>query len=84
MGGHVDAAGWLAWDASARAPDDTVYYGEYRNYGPGAALEGRVVWPLHRIITLAEEAMEFTVRSFIGGYSLLPATGVPFEGGLTV
>ena len=75
MGGHVDAAGWLAWDASARAPDDTVYY--------GAALEGRVAWPGHRVITLAEEAIEFTVRSFIGGYSLLPATGVPFEGGLT-
>jgi hypothetical protein len=74
MGGHVDAAGWLAWDASALAPDDTVYYGEYQNYGPGAELEGRVAWPGHRVIT---------VRSFIGGYSWLPATGVPFVGGLT-
>ncbi|CAD6240706.1 unnamed protein product [Miscanthus lutarioriparius] len=83
MGAHVDASGWLAWDASARVPDDTVYYGEYRNYGPGAELEGRVAWPGHRVITLAEEAMEFTVSRFIGGYSWLPATGVPFEGGLT-
>ncbi|EES02180.1 hypothetical protein BDA96_03G005500 [Sorghum bicolor] len=83
VGEHVDAAGWLAWDASAGAPDDTVYYGEYQNYGPGAALEGRVAWPGHRVITMAEEAMEFTVRWFIAGYSWLPATGLPFVGGLT-
>jgi pectin methylesterase-like acyl-CoA thioesterase len=40
MAEHVDAGGWLAWDSSGRAPDSTVYYGEYRNFGPGAAVAG--------------------------------------------
>lgn len=83
MAGHVHAAGWLAWDASGRAPD-TLYYGEYRNSGPGAAVGGRVPWPGHRVIKLPEEAMEFTVGRFIGGYSWLPPTGVAFVAGLTV
>ncbi|KAL6627028.1 hypothetical protein ACP70R_030754 [Stipagrostis hirtigluma subsp. patula] len=83
MADHVSAAGWLAWDASGRAPD-TLYYGEYRNYGPGAAVGRRVAWPGRRVIKLAEEAMEFTVGRFIGGYSWLPPTGVAFVAGLTV
>uniref|UniRef100_A0A0E0JG24 Pectinesterase n=1 Tax=Oryza punctata TaxID=4537 RepID=A0A0E0JG24_ORYPU len=83
MADHVHAAGWLAWDASGRAPD-TLYYGEYRNSGPGAAVGGRVSWPGHRVIKLPEEAMEFTVGRFIGGYSWLPPTGVAFVAGLTV
>lgn len=83
MADHVHAAGWLAWDASGRAPD-TLYYGEYRNYGPGAAVGRRVAWPGHRVIKLPEEAMEFTVGRFIGGYSWLPPTGVAFVAGLTV
>ncbi|KAF0917542.1 hypothetical protein E2562_020919 [Oryza meyeriana var. granulata] len=83
MADHVHAAGWLAWDASGRAPD-TLYYGEYRNSGPGAAVGGRVPWPGHRVIKLPEEAMEFTVGRFIGGYSWLPPTGVAFVAGLTV
>ncbi|KAL5221609.1 hypothetical protein ABZP36_026322 [Zizania latifolia] len=82
MADHVDAAGWLAWDESGRVPD-TLYYGEYRNSGPGAAITGRVSWPGHRVITLPEEAMEFTVGRFIGGYTWLPRTGVAFLAGLT-
>ncbi|KAL6850231.1 hypothetical protein ACP4OV_020858 [Aristida adscensionis] len=83
MAEHVHAAGWLAWDASGRVPD-TVYYGEYRNDGPGAAVGRRVAWPGHRVIKLAEEAMEFTVGRFIGGDSWLPPTGVAFVAGLSV
>ena len=69
MAEHVAAGGWLAWDASARAPDSTVYYGEYQNCGPGAAVAGRLAWPGHRVIMLEAEAMEFTVGRFIGGDS---------------
>ncbi|KAG2585950.1 hypothetical protein PVAP13_5NG005900 [Panicum virgatum] len=83
MAEHVAAGGWLAWDASARAPDSTVYYGEYQNCGPGAAVAGRLAWPGHRVIMLEAEAMEFTVGRFIGGDSWLPPTGVAFVAGLT-
>ncbi|KAJ1281835.1 hypothetical protein BS78_03G004300 [Paspalum vaginatum] len=82
MAGHVDAAGWLAWDASGRAPDSTVYYGEYQNSGPGAAVQGRLEWPGHHVITSAAEAMAFTVGRFIGGRSWLPYTGAAFVAGL--
>jgi len=83
MAEHVAAAGWLAWDASGRAPDSTVYYGEYQNSGPGAAVAGRVAWPGLHVITLEAEAMEFTVGRFIDGDSWLPPTGVAFVAGLT-
>jgi len=83
MAEHVAAAGWLAWDASGRAPDSTVYYGEYQNSGPGAVVAGRVAWLGLRVITEAAEAMEFTVGRFIDGDSWLPPTGVAFVAGLT-
>ncbi|KAL6850232.1 hypothetical protein ACP4OV_020859 [Aristida adscensionis] len=83
MADHVHAAGWLAWDASGRVPD-TLYYGEYRNDGPGAAVGGRVAWPGHRVITSPEEAMEFTAGRFIDGCSWLPPTGVAFVTGMNL
>ncbi|KAL6627026.1 hypothetical protein ACP70R_030752 [Stipagrostis hirtigluma subsp. patula] len=81
MAGHVAAAGWLAWDESGRVPD-TIYYGEYQNEGPGAAVAGRVAWPGYRVIRQAAEAMEFTAGKFIHGWKWLPATGVTFAAGL--
>ncbi|CAN6243995.1 unnamed protein product [Urochloa humidicola] len=80
IGAHVAPRGWLEWtNASAL---DTVYYGEYMNYGPGAGLAGRVAWPGHRVINDTAEAERFTVAEFIAGASWLPATGVSFVAGL--
>ncbi|KAI7757538.1 hypothetical protein M8C21_033401 [Ambrosia artemisiifolia] len=80
MGDHIDPMGWLEWDGSFAL--DTLYYGEYMNYGPGAAVGRRVKWPGYRVITSAIEASRFTVAKFIYGSTWLPATGVAFLAGL--
>ncbi|KAH0468085.1 hypothetical protein IEQ34_003118 [Dendrobium chrysotoxum] len=82
MGGHIEPSGWLPWNASSFALD-TLYYGEYMNYGPGAAVGKRVQWPGYKVITLPDEAGKFTVTNFIFGSSWLPSTGVAFLGGLS-
>ncbi|KAI3712517.1 hypothetical protein L1987_71075 [Smallanthus sonchifolius] len=81
MGGHIDPKGWLEWDGSFAL--DTLYYGEYMNYGPGGAVGRRVNWPGYRVITTAIEASRFTVAKFIYGSSWLPSTGVAFMAGLS-
>lgn len=81
MGDHIDPQGWLEWDGTFAL--DTLYYGEYMNYGPGAAIGKRVKWPGYRVITSAIEASRFTVAKFIYGSSWLPSTGVAFLAGLS-
>ncbi|KAJ8747845.1 hypothetical protein K2173_010054 [Erythroxylum novogranatense] len=80
LGSLVDPAGWLEWDGSFAL--NTLYYGEYRNIGPGASTSRRVKWRGYRVITSETEASRFTVTNFIAGRSWLPATSVPFTSGL--
>ncbi|KAF5184980.1 Pectinesterase/pectinesterase inhibitor [Thalictrum thalictroides] len=82
IGDHVHPRGWLEWNATFAL--DTLYYGEYMNYGPGGSVGQRVAWPGYRVITLPEEANKFTVGQFIYGKSWLPSTGVAFLAGLTI
>ncbi|XP_068665098.1 probable pectinesterase/pectinesterase inhibitor 61 [Aristolochia californica] len=82
MGDHIHPAGWLEWNSAFAL--DTLYYGEYMNYGPGGAVGHRVKWPGYRVITVPEEASRFTVAKFIYGSSWLPSTGVAFIAGLSV
>ncbi|XP_071732610.1 probable pectinesterase/pectinesterase inhibitor 61 [Rutidosis leptorrhynchoides] len=81
MGDHIDPQGWLEWDGTFAL--DTLYYGEYMNNGPGAAIGRRVKWPGYRVITSTIEASRFTVAKFIYGSSWLPSTGVAFLAGLS-
>ncbi|KAL1813725.1 hypothetical protein ACET3Z_023790 [Daucus carota] len=82
MGDHIHPRGWLEWNTTFAL--DTLYYGEYMNYGPGGAVGQRVKWPGYRVITSPVEANKFTVSQFIYGSSWLPATGVAFLAGLSV
>ncbi|XP_050387779.1 probable pectinesterase/pectinesterase inhibitor 34 [Argentina anserina] len=82
IGDHVEPRGWLEWNTTFAL--DTLYYGEYMNYGPGGAVGQRVKWPGYRVITSIVEATKFTVSEFIYGSSWLPSTGVAFLGGLAV
>ncbi|KAF5442292.1 hypothetical protein F2P56_034965 [Juglans regia] len=82
MGDHVHPHGWLEWNTSSFALD-TLYYGEYMNYGPGGAIGQRVNWSGYRVITSTVEASKFTVAQFIYGSSWLPSTGVAFLAGLS-
>ncbi|XP_030460356.1 probable pectinesterase/pectinesterase inhibitor 34 [Syzygium oleosum] len=82
IGSHIHPRGWLEWNATFAL--DTLYYGEYMNYGPGGAVGQRVNWTGHRVITSPVEAGKFTVGQFIFGSSWLPSTGVSFLAGLTI
>lgn len=82
MGDHIHPNGWLEWNDTFAL--DTLYYGEYMNYGPGAGVGLRVKWSGYRVITSAIEAAKFTVGKFIYGSSWLPSTGVAFVAGLSV
>uniref|UniRef100_A0A0V0IE39 Pectinesterase n=1 Tax=Solanum chacoense TaxID=4108 RepID=A0A0V0IE39_SOLCH len=81
LGDHIHPHGWLEWNATFAL--DTLYYGEYMNYGPGAAVGQRVKWPGYRVINSTDEASKFTVAQFIFGSSWLPSTGVAFLAGLS-
>uniref|UniRef100_A0A0E0C5S1 Pectinesterase n=1 Tax=Oryza meridionalis TaxID=40149 RepID=A0A0E0C5S1_9ORYZ len=81
LGAGVQARGWLEWDNG----DDelaTLFYGEYRNYGPGANVDGRVRWPGYHVIMDAAVAARFTVRRFLNGLAWLPSTGITFTADL--
>ncbi|KAL5728192.1 pectinesterase [Ranunculus cassubicifolius] len=80
MGRHINPAGWLPWNGNFAL--STLYYGEYRNTGPGSSTARRVKWGGYRVITNPAEASRFTVGSFLAGRSWLPGTGVPFTSGL--
>ncbi|OVA00974.1 Pectinesterase [Macleaya cordata] len=82
IGDHIDPRGWLEWNDTFAL--DTLYYGEYMNYGPGAGVAQRVTWSGYRVITSAVEAAKFTVAKFIYGSSWLPSTGVAYVAGLSV
>ncbi|KAL0299677.1 UNVERIFIED_CONTAM: putative pectinesterase/pectinesterase inhibitor 34 [Sesamum radiatum] len=81
IGDHIHPRGWLEWNTTFAL--DTLYYGEYMNYGPGGAIGQRVKWPGYRVITSTDEASKFTVAQFIYGSSWLPSTGVAFLAGLS-
>ncbi|CAN1267129.1 Probable pectinesterase/pectinesterase inhibitor 17, partial [Linum perenne] len=78
LGSLVEPAGWSAWDGDFGLK--TLYYGEYRNTGPGAPTGRRVKWA--RVITSADEAVRFSVGNFIAGRAWIPWTGIPFTDGL--
>ncbi|KAK4273236.1 hypothetical protein QN277_021676 [Acacia crassicarpa] len=77
----INPAGWLEWNGSFAL--DTLYYGEYKNSGPGSNTSGRVTWKGYRVINSSTEASQFTVAQFIQGYDWLNSTGVPFFPGLS-
>lgn len=62
--------------------NQTAYYGEYDNSGPGSSTDQRVKWTGYHVITDPKLVMNFTVANFISGNYWLPDTGVPFTLGL--
>ncbi|KAI6705701.1 hypothetical protein NL676_008663 [Syzygium grande] len=80
IGDLVAPAGWLESNGSYGL--NTLFYGEYRNRGPGSDTSGRVKWPGYRVISNSTEASQFTVESFIQGSQWLNDTGFPYYPGL--
>lgn len=80
LANHIDQRGWLPWNDDFAL--DSLYYGEYKNYGPGAKLENRVTWKGYRELQ-EDEALGFTVGQFIDGSTWLPATNISFMDSLS-
>ncbi|GMI81354.1 hypothetical protein like AT2G26450 [Hibiscus trionum] len=68
----IDPAGWLEWEGNFAL--DTLFYGEFKNTGPGARTQGRVKWAGRKDIT-REEAMAYTVETFLQGTWVKEAGG---------
>ncbi|XWS64493.1 hypothetical protein CRYUN_Cryun05aG0008500 [Craigia yunnanensis] len=76
----IEPSGWSEWSGDFAL--DTLYYAEYNNKGPGSNTNYRVTWPGYHSNINEIDAANFTVSNFIQGDCWLPATGVPFHGGL--
>ncbi|KAK7259800.1 hypothetical protein RIF29_25415 [Crotalaria pallida] len=81
MDSLVNPLGWSPWGDTNFA-QETLYYGEYENYGPGSSTSNRVKWPGFHVITSPAEASQFTVTALLAGRTWLPTTTVPFTSGL--
>ncbi|ESP90180.1 pectinesterase family protein [Candidatus Halobonum tyrrellensis] len=63
LGPHVRPAGWHNWDDPDK--EETAFYAEYRNEGPGYAPDERVEWS-HQLTD--EEAADHTREAVFGGW----------------
>ncbi|KAK9102376.1 hypothetical protein Sjap_019630 [Stephania japonica] len=80
MSNVIRSEGWLEWQGNFAL--DTLFYGEYMNFGPGASLSNRVKWPGFHALNNSNQATNFTVSQFIDGNLWLPSTGVRFTADL--
>ncbi|KAF2288508.1 hypothetical protein GH714_008026 [Hevea brasiliensis] len=79
IGNLIAPDGWLEWNGTTGL--DTLFYGEFKNYGPGANTTMRVKWPGYNLMNVSQ-AVNFTVHNFTMGDTWLPDTDIPFYGGL--
>ncbi|KAH0970881.1 hypothetical protein GBA52_023037 [Prunus armeniaca] len=79
VGDFIDPTGWRQWSGDLGL--DTLYYGEYENYGPGSGTENRVKWTGYHIMDYYDAA-NFTVSEFIIGDEWLQATSFPYDDGI--
>nr|POE73849.1 putative pectinesterase/pectinesterase inhibitor 35 [Quercus suber] len=76
----IHPSGWSPWSGSFALK--SLYYGEYKNSGPGSSTSSRVKWSGYHASLTSTEAQTFTVAGFIAGHLWLPSTGVSFDSGL--
>uniref|UniRef100_A0A2N9IUF4 Pectinesterase n=1 Tax=Fagus sylvatica TaxID=28930 RepID=A0A2N9IUF4_FAGSY len=60
MSNIINPEGWLRWTSSF---ESTLFYGEYKNTGPGASTDKRVNWPGVHILD-SSQAQLYTVSQF--------------------
>lgn len=64
LGKHIRPEGWHNWNKTEN--ESTAYYAEYKNYGPGAAVNNRVNWS--RQLT-EEEAKQYIISNIFNGWN---------------
>ncbi|KAM3693856.1 hypothetical protein ACJW31_07G016000 [Castanea mollissima] len=81
IGDFIDPAGWMQLSIDGDGDDqrlDTLYFGEYGNYGPGSSTDDRVTWPGYHVMSIID-ALNFTVLEFINGADWLGFTPFPCD-----
>ncbi|KAI9115317.1 hypothetical protein K1719_013636 [Acacia pycnantha] len=79
IGDVIEPSGWLEWNGTIGL--DTLFFGEFNNYGPRASTSNRVQWPGFSLLN-ATQAFNFTVLNFTLGDTWLPDTDIPYSAGL--
>ena len=77
----IDPAGWMQLSIDGDDDDqglDTLYFGEYGNYGPGSSTDNRVTWLGYHVMNIID-ALNFTVVEFINGADWLGFTPFPVD-----
>ncbi|KAK4756879.1 hypothetical protein SAY87_007006 [Trapa incisa] len=77
--GFIDPSGWSVWSGDQGL--DTLYYGEYENYGPGSDTDNRVTWPGFHVMDYYD-AYNFTVSELITSEEWLDSTSFPYDDGV--
>ena len=78
----IDPKGWTKW--SNEQGLDTLYYGEFDNYGPDSSTDNRVQWSGYHAMD-HDDAFNFTILEFINdGHDWLESTLFPFVEGICV
>nr|CAD1825498.1 unnamed protein product [Ananas comosus var. bracteatus] len=72
----VDPAGWTEWPGNQG--QETLYYGEYMNSGPGSGVGARVTWHGYHVMGY-NDATNFSVSNFIYGDEWLDSTSFPYD-----
>lgn len=62
IGEHIKPEGWHDW--GKKEAQDTIYFAEYHNFGPGASLERRETW----VKTLTDTQAENYTRAKVLGF----------------
>ncbi|KAJ8767277.1 hypothetical protein K2173_017321 [Erythroxylum novogranatense] len=75
----IDPEGWSQWSGDQGL--DTLYYGEYNNYGPGSDTDNRVTWSGYHVMDY-DDASNFTVSYLISGNEWLESTTIPYKDGI--
>ncbi|KAL2971094.1 hypothetical protein AAZX31_15G174500, partial [Glycine max] len=76
----IDPKGWTKW--SNEQGLDTLYYGEFDNYGPDSSTDNRVQWSGYHAMD-HDDAFNFTILEFINdGHDWLESTLFPFVEGI--
>ncbi|WVZ02351.1 hypothetical protein V8G54_023157 [Vigna mungo] len=79
IGELIQSVGWLEWNGTNGL--DTLFYGEFNNFGPGSDTSKRVQWNGYSILS-PTQAWNFTVYNFTLGNTWLPDTDIPYSEGL--
>ncbi|TYJ29772.1 hypothetical protein E1A91_A06G089800v1 [Gossypium mustelinum] len=75
----INPSGWTKWSNDEGL--DTLYYGEYDNYGPGSGTDSRVTWPGYHVMEY-DVAYNFSVSELITGEAWLDSTAFPYDDGI--